>query len=35
MPKNNTKNTEPKSFTSSPISWEITTYGKLPTKAYK
>ena len=28
-------NESEKSFSSSRINWEITTYGKLPRKAYK
>lgn len=33
--KKNKKDNEEKDFAHAVISWEITTYGKLPTKAYK
>lgn len=33
--KNNEQNLNKNGLPSSNINWEITTYGKLPTKAYK
>jgi hypothetical protein len=35
MRKNKKMNEEIKSLPSTSINWEITTYGKLPRKAYK